>query len=60
MAMLMSVPTAIDAQLKRDSGVNFFEYSILSQLSGAPGCRLQMTRLAQLAGGSLSRLSHAA
>ena len=26
-AMLMSVPPAIDAQLKRDSGLNFFEYS---------------------------------
>lgn len=60
MAMLMSVPPAIDAQLKRDSGLNFFEYSILSQLSGAPSRRLQMTRLSQLAGGSLSRLSHAA
>jgi DNA-binding MarR family transcriptional regulator len=59
-AMLMSVPSAIDAQLKRDSGVNFFEYSILSQLSGAPGRRLQMTRLAQMAGGTISRLSHAA
>lgn len=60
MAMLMSVPPAIDAQLKRDADLNFFEYSILSQLSAAPGRRVQMTRLAQLAGGSLSRLSHAA
>lgn len=60
MAMLMSLPPAIDAQLKRDCGLNFFEYSILSQLSGAPGRRLQMTRLSQLSGGSLSRLSHAA
>lgn len=59
-AMLMSVPPAVDAQLKRDSGVNFFEYSILSQLSGAPGRRMQMSRLAQMAGGTLSRLSHAA
>lgn len=59
-AMLMSVPPAIDAQLKRDSGVNFFEYSILSQLSAAPGRRLQMMRLAQMAGGTISRLSHAA
>lgn len=59
-AMLMSVPPAIDAQLKRDCGLNFFEYSILSQLSAAPRRRLQMTRLAQMAGGSISRLSHAA
>ncbi len=60
MAMLMSVPPAIDAQLKRDSGLNFFEYSVLSQLSAAPARRLQMTRLAQMVGGSISRLSHAA
>jgi DNA-binding MarR family transcriptional regulator len=59
-AMIMSVPPAIDAQLKRDSGLNFFEYSILSQLSSAPGRRLQMTQLGRVTGGSLSRLSHAA
>ena len=60
MAMLMSLPPAIDAQLKRDSGLNFFEYSILSQLSAPPSRRVQMSPLAQLTGGSLSRLSHAA
>lgn len=60
MAMLMSLPPAIDAQLKRDCGLNFFEYSILSQLSAPPSRRLQMTRISQLTGGSLSRLSHAA
>ena len=60
MAMLASVPPAIDAQLKRDSGLNFFEYSMLSQLSWPPDRALQMTQLAQLAGGTLSRLSHAA
>jgi DNA-binding MarR family transcriptional regulator len=59
-AMLMSVPPAVDAQLKRDSGLNFFEYSMLSQLSWPPNRALQMTHLAQLAGGTLSRLSHAA
>lgn len=60
MAMLMSLPPAVDAQLKRDSGLNFFEYSILSQLSAPPSRRVQMSPLAQLTGGSLSRLSHAA
>ena len=59
-AMLMSVPPAVDAQLKRDSGVNFFEYSILSQLSRSSVRTLQMSQLAQLSGGTLSRLSHAA
>ncbi|WP_250035953.1 MarR family winged helix-turn-helix transcriptional regulator [Paractinoplanes maris] len=58
-AMLMSVPAAIDAQLKRDSGLNFFEYSILSHLSRPQDHAVQMSNLAHLAGGSLSRLSHA-
>lgn len=58
-AMLMAVPTAIDAQLKRDSGLNFFEYSILSSLSQPDEHAVQMSNLAMLAGGSLSRLSHA-
>ena len=58
-AMLMAVPAAIDAQLKRDSGLNFFEYSILSSLSRPAEHAVQMSNLAMLAGGSLSRLSHA-
>ncbi len=58
-AMLMTVPAAIDAQLKRDAGLNFFEYSILSHLSLPDDHAVQMSNLAHLAGGSLSRLSHA-
>jgi DNA-binding MarR family transcriptional regulator len=58
-AMLMSLPTAIDAQLKRDSGINFFEYSILATLARPEERAVQMSSLAVLAGGSLSRLSHA-
>jgi DNA-binding MarR family transcriptional regulator len=59
MAMLMALPTAIDAQLKRDAGLNFFEYSILASLSQPDDHAVQMSNLAMLAGGSLSRLSHA-
>lgn len=58
-SMLMVVPPAIDAQLKRDAGVNFFEYSILASLSEAADRTVRMSTLAHLAGGSLSRLSHA-
>ena len=57
--MLMTLPAAIDAQLKRDSGLNFFEYSILANLSQPVDHAVQMSNLAHLAGGSLSRLSHA-
>ncbi|WP_328471562.1 MarR family winged helix-turn-helix transcriptional regulator [Actinoplanes sp. NBC_00393] len=57
--VLMSLPPAIDAQLKRDAGINFFEYQILSSLSQAADRSVRMSLLAHLAGGSLSRLSHA-
>jgi DNA-binding MarR family transcriptional regulator len=57
--MLMTLPTAIDAQLKRDAGLNFFEYSILASLSRPPGRPVRMNMLALFAGGSASRLSHA-
>ncbi len=59
MAVLMGVPAAIDTQLKRDSRINFFEYSILSSLSQPADHAVQMSNLAHMAGGSLSRLSHA-
>ncbi|WP_433301939.1 MarR family winged helix-turn-helix transcriptional regulator [Actinoplanes sp. CA-030573] len=58
-SLLMTLPTAIDAQLKRDSGLNFFEYSILVALSRPPGRPVRMNALALFAGGSASRLSHA-
>jgi DNA-binding MarR family transcriptional regulator len=58
-AVLTSLPPVIDAQLKRDSGINYFEYSILSALSQAPERSVRMSELAHLATGSPSRLSHA-
>ncbi|GIM89059.1 MarR family winged helix-turn-helix transcriptional regulator [Paractinoplanes toevensis] len=57
--MLMTLPGAIDAQLKRDSGLNFFEYSILVSLERPEDHKVRMSVLAMMAGGSMSRLSHA-
>ncbi len=57
--VLETLPAAIDAQLKRDAGLNRFEYLVLAGLSEAPGRALPMTELAVFATGSLSRLSHA-
>lgn len=42
------------------NGLNFFEYSTLASLSDAPDWTIQMSSLAHLSNGSLSRLSHAA
>ena len=58
-SLLVALPQAIDRQLKRDSGLNFFEYSIMSGLSREERHAMQLSTLAQLAAGSLSRISHA-
>jgi DNA-binding MarR family transcriptional regulator len=58
-ALLATLPPALDNQLKCDSGLNVFEFHVLAALSEAPDRTLSMTRLAALSQGSLSRLSHA-
>jgi len=58
-ALFMTLPSALDAQLKRDAGLNAFEYHVLAGLSEAPRRALVLTDLAVYAQGSLSRLSHA-
>jgi DNA-binding MarR family transcriptional regulator len=59
LALTQALPAALDAQLKRDAGMNCFEYLVLARLSEAPGRTMGMSALAVLAQGSLSRLSHA-
>ena len=57
-ALSMALPSALDAQLKRDSGLTSFEYHVLAALSESPGRSLPMSVLATLASGSMSRVSH--
>ena len=54
----MQLTGVLDAQLQRDSGIGFYEYSVLSWLSMSPGRTLRMSKLAELTRGSLSRLSN--
>ena len=56
--VLVRLPQELDAQLQRDAGVSWFEYLVLAGLSEAPEKTMRMSRLALLANGSLSRLSH--
>ncbi|WP_308257617.1 MarR family winged helix-turn-helix transcriptional regulator [Pseudonocardia lacus] len=58
--LMVRLPSAIDAQLQRDSGISFFEYLVLAALSMAPGRRLRMSELAEHVNGSGSRLSNVA
>src|SRR3954447_11562564 len=57
-AVLVSLPYEVEAQLQRDAGLTHFGYGVLSALSEAPGWAMRMTDLASMALGSQSRLSH--
>jgi DNA-binding MarR family transcriptional regulator len=56
-SVVIRLPGALDAQLRRDAGVSHFEYQVLAMLSEAPKRTRRMSELALLAEGSLSRLS---
>jgi DNA-binding MarR family transcriptional regulator len=57
-AVLELLPGVLDAQLRRDAGLNGFEYYVLAMLSEAPGRTLRMTELARQTNATLPRLSH--
>jgi DNA-binding MarR family transcriptional regulator len=59
MALVMTLPTQLDAQLKRDAGLNQYEYHVLATLAEAPEQMRVMSELAARSRGTLSRLSHA-
>lgn len=59
MALLMTLPSALDAQLKQDAGINTFEYHVLVRLEDCSDGSMGMGELAALTQGSPSRLSHA-
>jgi DNA-binding MarR family transcriptional regulator len=56
-SVLVRLPTALDAQLRRDARITHFEYQVLALLSEAPRRTLRMSVLATQAEGSLPRLS---
>jgi DNA-binding MarR family transcriptional regulator len=57
--VLIRLPAALDAQLRRDAGLSHFEYQILAALSMSETRTLPMSDMAEFAESSLSRLSHA-
>jgi DNA-binding MarR family transcriptional regulator len=58
-ALTMTLPAALDAQLKRDAGLNSFDYHVLAALAELPDGAMGMGELATISQGSPSRLSHA-
>ncbi len=57
-SVILKLPTELEAQLQRDSGMSHFEYWVIALLSEAPDRSLRMSQLAAQANASLSRLSH--
>ncbi len=56
--LLAKLPSALGAQLQRDSDLSFVEYYVLAGLSDQPDRTMRMSNLAILANSELSRLSH--
>lgn len=54
----LQLPGLLDAQLQRDADLGLFDYMVLSWLSMVPERKMRMGELAQLARGSMSRLSN--
>lgn len=57
-ALTELLPGALDAQLRREAGLTFFEYLVLAMLSETSDRTLRMTSLAQRTNATLTRLSH--
>ena len=57
MSVNVRLTNILDAQLRDDAKLSFFEYTVLSRLSEAENHEMRMRDLAITANGSLSRLS---
>lgn len=57
--VLLTLPGTLESQLLHDADLTLLGYMILSRLSAAPERTLRMSEVAQMANGSLPRISHA-
>lgn len=57
-AVTMLLPPAIEAPLKAEHGLTFFEYYVLALVNDAPESRMKLSELAARTHSSISRLSH--
>lgn len=56
--VLIKLPFALDAELRRTGHIAHFDYLVLSVISESPQRTIPMSQLAVLTNASLSRLSH--
>ncbi|MCR6484955.1 MarR family transcriptional regulator [Amycolatopsis sp. OK19-0408] len=57
--VLLTLPGVLESQLLRDSDLTLLGYMILARLSVVPEETLRMSEIAEMANGSLPRISHA-
>ena len=57
--VLLTLPGALESQLLRDADLTLLGYMILARLSAVPDETLRMSEIAEMANGSLPRISHA-
>jgi DNA-binding MarR family transcriptional regulator len=57
-AVTTLLPSRLESELKRDSGLSHFEYFVLAMISESEGKALPLTEVASRTNASLSRLSH--
>ncbi|MFC3452617.1 MarR family winged helix-turn-helix transcriptional regulator [Amycolatopsis speibonae] len=57
--VLLALPGTLESQLLRDADLTLLGYMILSRLEAVPESTLRMSVVAQMANGSLPRISHA-
>ena len=57
--MLLLLPSALDRDVSRRSGISFFEYQVMATLSESAERTQRLSELADATSSSLSRLSHA-
>ncbi|AXX29767.1 MarR family transcriptional regulator [Actinosynnema pretiosum subsp. pretiosum] len=56
--VLVALPSALESQLRRDSGLSLFSYLVMAGLSEVPDRSMPMSELVAFTQGSASRLSH--
>ncbi len=56
--LVTTLPGALDSRLQHHAGITFYEYMVMAMLSEQDDRTLQLSELAELTSGSLSRLSH--
>ncbi len=57
-AVILKLPSVLEAQLQDEAGMSHFEYWVVALLSESPDHSLRLSELAGQANASLSRLSH--